>query len=152
MATSILVTYASNYGSTQEVAEDIAATLRAQGMAVDVHPIREVKSLTGYSAVVLGAPLYMFHLHKDAHRFVEKFQRDFVDGLPIAIFAGGPLEDTEEQWRDQRSDLDRELEKHPWFTPATVQLIGGKFEPDKLRLPYSLLPALKKMPAVDLRD
>lgn len=31
MSTSILVTYASSYGSTQEVAEDIAATLRAQG-------------------------------------------------------------------------------------------------------------------------
>ena len=152
MTTSILITYASSYGSTQEVAEDIAATLRAQDIAIDVCPIREVKTLTGYSAVVLGAPLYMFHLHKDAHRFLEKFQRDLTNGLPIAIFAGGPIEDTAEQWHDRRSDLDREVAKHPWLSPAAVQLIGGKFDPAKLRFPYSLLPALRKMPAIDLRD
>jgi menaquinone-dependent protoporphyrinogen oxidase len=152
MSTSILVTYASSYGSTQEVAEDIAATLRAQGVDVDLRPIREVRTLTGYSAVVLGAPLYMFHWHKDAHHFLEKFQRDLVNGLPVAIFAGGPIEDSVEQWQDRRKDLDQELAKHPWLTPVAVQLIGGKFDPAKLRFPYSLLPALRKMPACDLRD
>jgi menaquinone-dependent protoporphyrinogen oxidase len=152
MSTSILVTYASSYGSTQEVAEDIAATLRAQGAEVDLRPIREVRTLTGYSAVVLGAPLYMFHWHKDAHHFLAKFQRDLVNGLPVAIFAGGPIEDSVEQWQDRRRDLDQELAKHPWLTPVSVQLIGGKFDPAKLRFPYSLLPALRKMPACDLRD
>jgi menaquinone-dependent protoporphyrinogen oxidase len=152
MTKSILITYASSYGSTQEVAENIAATIRAQEIAVDLLPIREVRTLTSYSAVVLGAPLYMFRWHKDAHRFLEKFQRDLADGLPIAIFAGGPIEDTDEQWHDRRSDLDRELAKHPRLTPMSVQLIGGKFDPAKLRFPYSLLPAMRNMPAVDLRD
>src|SRR5512144_865691 len=91
MPTTILVTYASSYGSTHEVAEDIAATLRAQGVEVDLRPVREVRVLTGYSAVVLGAPLYMFHWHKEAHRFVARFQRDLTNGLPLAIFAGGPI-------------------------------------------------------------
>ncbi len=152
MSTSILVTYASSYGSTQEVAEDIAATLRAQGIEIDLRPIREVRTLSGHSAVVLGAPMYMFHLHKDAHRFLEKFQRDLTDGLPLAIFAGGPIEDTNEQWQDRRRDLDQELAKHPWLAPVSVQLIGGKFDPTKLRFPYSLLPAMKNVPAIDLRD
>jgi len=152
MSTSILVTYASSYGSTQEVAEDIAATLRAQGVEVDLRPIREVKKLAGYSGIVLGAPMYMFRWHKDAHQFLAKFQRDLVRGLPIAIFAGGPIEDTREQWQDRRHDLDQELAKFPWLTPVSVQLIGGKFDPAKLRFPYSLLPALRKMPAIDLRD
>jgi menaquinone-dependent protoporphyrinogen oxidase len=152
MSTSVLVTYASSYGSTQEVAEDIAATLCEQGIAVDLRPIREVKMLSGYSAVVLGAPMYMFRWHKDAHRFLTRFQHDLTNGLPIAIFAGGPIEDTDEQWHDRRNDLDQELAKFPWLTPVSVQLIGGKFDPAKLRLPYSLLPALRKMPASDLRD
>ena len=152
MSTSILVTYASSYGSTQEVAEDIAATLRAQGVEVDLRPIREVKKLAGYSGSVLGAPMYMFRWHKDAHHFLAKFQRDLTQGLPLAVFAGGPIENTSEQWQDRRHDLDQELAKFPWLTPVSVQLIGGKFDPAKLRFPYSLLPALRKMPAIDLRD
>ena len=152
MSTSILVTYASSSGSTQEVAEDIAATLRAQGVEVDLRPIREVKKLAGYSGIVLGAPFYMFHWHKHARDFLARFQRELTHGLPIAVFAGGPIEDTSAQWQDRRRDLDQELAKVPWLTPVSVQLIGGKFDPAKLRFPYSLLPALRKMPACDLRD
>ncbi len=152
MSTSILVTFASSYGSTQEVAEVVAATLREQGVEVDLRPIREVRTLDKYNAVVLGAPLYMFHWHKDARRFLSQYQSVLTGGLPIAIFAGGPIEDTSEQWHDRRRDLDQELAKFPWLKPVSVQLIGGKFDPAKLRLPYSLLPALRKMPACDLRD
>ena len=42
---SILVTYASSYGSTQEVAEFIASTLGTQGVKVDLRPIRFPYSL-----------------------------------------------------------------------------------------------------------
>ena len=153
MSTSILVTYASSSGSTQEVAEFVATILREQGVEVDLQPIREVRTLTGYRAVVLGAPLYMFHWHKDAHHFLARFQRDLTNGLPIAIFAGGPIGDSDEKaWQEIRNNLDQELAKHPWLTPASVQLIGGKFDPTKLRFPYSLVPAMRKMPASDLRD
>ena len=152
MSTSILVTYASSYGSTQEVAEFVAATLRTQGVEVDLRPIREVRALAGYRAVVLGAPFYMFHWHTDARRFLARFQRELTNGLPIAIFAGGPIEDSTEQWQDRRSDLDKELAKFPWLTPVSVQLIGGKFDPAKLRFPYNLIPAMRNMPASDLRD
>jgi menaquinone-dependent protoporphyrinogen oxidase len=152
MSMSILVTFASSYGSTQEVAEVVAATLCEQGAEVDLRPVREVRTLDKYNAVVLGAPMYMFRWHKDAHHFLTRFQRDLTHGLPIAVFAGGPIEDTSEQWRDRRRDLDQELAKFPWLKPVSVQLIGGKFDPATLRLPYSLLPALRKMPACDLRD
>ena len=69
METKVLVAYASSYGSTKEIAEVISETLRSQGLAVDLRPIRKVQTLEGYSAVVLGAPLYMFHWHKDARHF-----------------------------------------------------------------------------------
>jgi menaquinone-dependent protoporphyrinogen oxidase len=153
MSTSILVTYASSYGSTQEVAEFIAAALREQGAEVELRPSREVRTLTGYRAVVLGAPLYMFHWHKDARRFLTRYQNVLTGGLPLAIFAGGPIGESDEKaWQEIRDNLNRELAKFPWLTPVSVQLIGGKFDPAKLRLPYSLLPALRKMPASDLRD
>lgn len=43
--TRVLVAYASKYGSTQEVAETIAATLCENDLVVDLKPVREVKTL-----------------------------------------------------------------------------------------------------------
>jgi flavorubredoxin len=62
MSTSILVAYSTKHGSTQEVAEAIAAALREGGLGVDCRPLKEVQSIEGYAAVVLGAPLYMFYV------------------------------------------------------------------------------------------
>ena len=153
MSTLVLVGYASSYGSTQEVAEVVAATLREQGVEVDLQPIREVQSLASYSAVVLGAPLYMFHWHKAALRFLARYQSILSGGLPVAIFAGGPIgSGVEKEWQEVRRELDQELAKFPWLKPVSVQLIGGKFDPARLRFPYKLLPALRRMPASDLRD
>ncbi len=55
MSAAILVGYATRYGSTQEVAEAIAGTLHENGLAVDLKPMKEVKSLEGYEGVVIGA-------------------------------------------------------------------------------------------------
>ena len=82
METKVLVTYASSYGSTQEIAEVISETLRSQGLTVDLQPIGKVRILEGYSAVVLGAPLYMFHWHKDALRFLSQHRKILSDNLP----------------------------------------------------------------------
>ena len=59
MTASVLVAYATRYGSTQEVAEAVATMLRVRGLEVDIQPMREVRTLEGYRAVVLGTPLYM---------------------------------------------------------------------------------------------
>jgi menaquinone-dependent protoporphyrinogen oxidase len=153
MSDSILVAYATRAGSTQEVAEVVAETLREHGLAVEIQPMRKVRTLAGYSAVVLGAPLYMFHWHKDAPHFLARYQGILAGGLPIAVFAGGPIgSGDEKEWQEVRAQLDRELAKFPWFKPTSVQIVGGKFDPAKLRFPYSLIPALRQMPASDLRD
>ena len=44
MPASVLVAYATRYGSTQEVAEAVAATLRTRGLEVHLRPAREVRS------------------------------------------------------------------------------------------------------------
>ena len=153
METKVLVAYASSYGSTQEIAEVISETLRSQGLTVDREPIRNVRTLEGYSALVLGAPLYMFHWHKDALRFLSQHRKILADHLPVAIFAGGPFGKGEEnEWQEVRAKFDLDLAKFPWLTPISVHIVGGKFDPAKLRFPYNLIPVLKKMPASDLRD
>jgi menaquinone-dependent protoporphyrinogen oxidase len=68
MTAPVLVAYATRYGSTQEVAETVATMLRVRGLEVDIQPMQEVRTLEGYRAVVLGAPLYVGRWHKDAQR------------------------------------------------------------------------------------
>ncbi|MCC6567906.1 MAG: flavodoxin, partial [Anaerolineales bacterium] len=72
MSGLILVAYATRYGSTQEVAEAVTATLRESGLEVDIQPIRKVRSLTGYKVIVLGAAIYYGLWHKDAVNFLTK--------------------------------------------------------------------------------
>src|SRR5947209_28996 len=93
MSALVLVGYATRYGSTQEVAEAVAATLRACGLAVDLQPMRDVRTLAGYSAVVGGAPLIMFHWHKDARRFLARYRAALME-RPVAVFALGPVHRT----------------------------------------------------------
>jgi menaquinone-dependent protoporphyrinogen oxidase len=151
MSTSVLVGYATRYGSTQEVAEAIAATLRECGLAADIQPMREVRTLAGYSAVVLGAALYMFRWHKDARRFLSRHRQALTE-RPVAVFALGPVHDPydEKEWQDSCAQLDKELAKFPWLAPVALQMFGGKYDPEKLRFPINLLAG--KEPASDLRD
>jgi menaquinone-dependent protoporphyrinogen oxidase len=151
MPTSVLVAYATRYGSTQEVAEAIAEAMREGGLAVDIRPAREVRSLEGYGAVVLGAPLYMFRWHKDTLRFLSRY-RQALSGRPVAIFALGPTHDPydEKEWQDSRAQLDKELAKFPWLTPVALEVFGGKYDPAKLRFPISLFAG--QVPASDVRD
>lgn len=151
MSTSILVAYATRYGSTQEVAEVVATTLREKGLEVAIQPMRDILSLEGYHAVVLGAALYMNHWHKDALHFLSRYHEALTE-RPVAIFALGPIHTDEKEWQGAREQLDKELEKFPWLTPIALEIFGGKFDPAKLRFPYNLLPGLKNMPVSDVRD
>lgn len=148
----ILVAYASTYGSTKEVAEAVAAILGERGIETDLIQMRKVGTLDGYCGVVLGAPLYMFHWHKDALQFLAQ-QRKALQMLPVAVFALGPFGDpSAEDWQEVRKQITSELAKFPWLSPVAVEVFGGKFDPTKLRFPLNLLPALRDQPASDIRD
>jgi menaquinone-dependent protoporphyrinogen oxidase len=145
MTTSVLVAYATKYGSTQEVAEAVGATLREHGLRTEVRPACEVRTLDGYSAVVLGAALYMGHWHKDASSFLKRHRAELV-GLPVAIFSLGPLTIAEKERQGSRAQLDRELAKTSWLAPVSIEVFGGVINPAKLHFPFN------HMQAGDARD
>ena len=152
----ILVGYATRYGSTKEVAEAVAATLRERGLEVDSQPVRQVRGLDGYRAVVLGAPLYIGRWLKDMPSFLSHHRQALME-RPVAIFTLGPTRAGEGEGQGVRAQLDQELAKFPWLKPVASELFGGKYDPAKLRFPDSLLarlPAspLYQMPASDVRD
>ena len=151
MSNPVLVAYATRYGSTQEVADKIAATLRQSGLTVEVHPAKQVRTLDGYRAVVLGAPLYMSDWLKEARNFLSR-HRPILMTLPVALFALGPTEDKEKDWTETRKQFDKVLSQFPWLTPVAAELFGGRFDPSRLTFPYNLIPGLKRMSVSDIRD
>lgn len=147
----VLVAYATQYGSTHEVAEAIAQEMRDRGLEVVVEPARQVKNVDTYAAVVLGAPLYMFHWHKDALRFLFRYRVSLM-ARPVAIFALGPVHDPhdEKEWQDSNAQLEKELAQFPWLKPVALEMLGGKYDPAKLGFPLKMFAG--KVPASDIRD
>ncbi|KAF0106684.1 MAG: menaquinone-dependent protoporphyrinogen oxidase [Chloroflexi bacterium] len=64
------VIYITHSGTTQDVAKAVSEEVIKTGVEAGVLPAEHVKRLTGYSAVVLGAPMIM-----GWHRRVLKFLR-----------------------------------------------------------------------------
>jgi menaquinone-dependent protoporphyrinogen oxidase len=138
----IAIAYATKHGSTQEVAEMVAAYLAEAGVETHTLPAARLESLDPYIAVVLGSPLYMGRLHGDGRAFLRRFRAELAT-KPFAVFALGPVKDEAKQWEDARTQLDRAL---AGLEPAAVGLFGGVIVPETLHFPFSHLPA------GDLRD
>lgn len=85
MSGKILVTYASQAGSTAGVAEAIGKTLADSGMSVDVRPMKQVQDLTPYGAVVAGSAIHGGQWMPEAMQFVRTHQATLVQ-KPFAAF------------------------------------------------------------------
>jgi menaquinone-dependent protoporphyrinogen IX oxidase len=79
----ILVTYASNAGSTAKVAQAVANEL-AKSAEVEILPLEKVTSLDAYAGVVLGAPMIL-GWHRGALAFLKRNQAA-LSQKPLAIF------------------------------------------------------------------
>jgi menaquinone-dependent protoporphyrinogen oxidase len=141
----ILVAYATKHGSTHEVADAIAATLRERGLVADVRDASSVRAVDGYDGVVLGGALYMGRWHADARHFLRRHSGALAR-LPFAVFGMGPKTLASDDVAESRAQLERALEHAPDLEPAAVAIFGGVVDPTQLHFPLS------SMPASDARD
>jgi len=81
---NILVAYATNAGSTAEVAQAVGEELSKNDNQVDVRQIKDVTTVEGYDAVVVGAPMIM-GWHRSAVSFVKK-QKQGLSKVHVAYF------------------------------------------------------------------
>jgi len=89
---TVLVAYASKRGSTAEIAETVAATLRREGLGVCLQPAEDIKDLERFDAVVLGSAVYMKRWRGDARHFLKK-HRKALRQMPFWVFSSGPVGD-----------------------------------------------------------
>jgi menaquinone-dependent protoporphyrinogen oxidase len=89
---TVLVAYASKRGSTAEIAETVAATLRREGLGVCLERAEDVQTLEPYDAVVLGSAVYMKRWRGDARHFLKK-HRKALKHTPFWAFSSGPVGD-----------------------------------------------------------
>jgi menaquinone-dependent protoporphyrinogen oxidase len=142
---TVLVAYGTKHGSTREVAEAIASTLRELGNDVAVRPAREVDEVAPYDAVVIGGSLYMGRWHPDARRFVKRHHAELAS-RPVAVFAMGPRTTAKNDVAESRTQLGHALADVSDVEPVATAIFGGVVDPKRLRFP------LNRLPATDARD
>jgi menaquinone-dependent protoporphyrinogen oxidase len=142
----VLVAVASRHGSTIEIGEVIASTLRSSGMEVDMSRIEDVASLHGYDAFILGSGVYAGHWLRPAREFVDRHEAALAQ-RPVWLFSSGPVGDP----------------PTPLENPAEVvavakrvgslghRLFAGKIESDDLGIAEKALVKLVRAPAGDFR-
>lgn len=154
-ARTIMVAYATRYGSTEGVATAVGERLVEHGLDARVQPVSAVRSFDGCSAVVLATPFYRGAMLKDARRFLDVHRHELAF-LPVALLALGPVSATQDL-AGARRQIDAALARIPWFQPVAAEMFVGRYDPDRLTLGDRLtasLPAsgLRGVTAHDDRD
>jgi menaquinone-dependent protoporphyrinogen oxidase len=94
----VLVSAASKYGATSQIAEEIGRVLRealddrslGSDFVVDVRPPEEVGSFEDYDAVVLGSAVYAGHWLAPAKDLVARDAATLAT-RPVWLFSSGPI-------------------------------------------------------------
>jgi menaquinone-dependent protoporphyrinogen oxidase len=88
----VLISAASEHGSTTEIARLIGNTLIINHVAVDIVPPAAVDSIEDYDAVILGSAVYAGHWLAAARDFTVRF-RDPLAARRVWLFSSGPVGD-----------------------------------------------------------
>lgn len=85
---SVLVTYASAFGSTREIAERVGEVIGKWVSKVDVRSVDEVDTAAGYDALVVGSAVHDQAWLPPARDFVRRNAEDLSD-KPLWLFSVG---------------------------------------------------------------
>lgn len=166
----VLVAYASNAGSTADVAKAIGEEIERNGATVEVRPVAgiEATGLSNYDAYVIGAPMIL-GWHRDGAHFL-KTNRGILAQKPTAVFvtalsltktdlpatafpvyvdpklAKAPLNAKRLKLKERYARLSNYLgpivKSAPGVKFVSVGFFGGKLDFGRLKLPQMLFTML----------
>ena len=152
MGNKVLVAYASKYGATAEIAARIGLGLQQTGLEVDVLPVRSVRGLSLYKAIVLGSGVYIGQWRKEAVDLLKANERLLAE-RPVWLFSSGPTGkgnplDLTKGWKFP-GNLKATVER---VKPRDTALFGGKIDPNKLSFFERFIIRRVKAEVGDFRD
>jgi menaquinone-dependent protoporphyrinogen oxidase len=152
MDEKVLVTYASKYGATAEIAEKIGEVLRQAGLQTDILPVKNIRDLTQYNAVILGSAVYIGQWRKDAVKFL-KANIKILAERPVWLFSSGPAGDGDpvellQGWRFP-SSLQPVADR---IQPRDIAVFHGNVDMEKVNFIEKWMITNVKSPAGDFRD
>jgi len=153
MGKKALVTYASKYGATKEIAEKIAHLLRQSGLSVDVSPCRKAAGPASYDAVILGSAVYFGGWRKEAVEFLEAWEK-VPSPPPLWLFFSGPSGkgDPKAQAMNGQGIPERRRPLIERIKPRDIAFFHGKVDPAALNFIERWALKNVKAPAGDFRD
>ena len=86
----LLVSAASKHGATRDIADAIAATLRAAGHTVESVDPEDVHDVRQYEGCVLGSGVYAGHWLAPARDLVNRSSVELL-ARPVWLFSSGPV-------------------------------------------------------------
>jgi menaquinone-dependent protoporphyrinogen oxidase len=144
-----LVTAASRHEATWEIAEAIAAGLKARGIEADPRRLGEIEGLEGYDIVVLGSAIYLGRWMKQARKFAHDHARE-LEGKQVWLFSSGPVE-APGRHADHAEPTDA-LELEQLTGAFEHRLFPGKLDKERLALAERLVATAANAPDTDSRD
>ena len=153
MDRNILVTYASKYGATEEIAEKIGEVLRQAGLQADVLPVEGIRDLNPYKAVILGSAVYIGKWHKEAAEFLQTNEKILAD-RPVWLFSSGPTGEGDPVKLLEGVRLPAALQPvADRIQPRDIAVFHGYINPDKINfIEKWAIKNLVKKPFGDFRD
>lgn len=129
----ILIAYASQCGSTGEVAGAIGEVLCQNGATVETKWIKTVKDLNGYGAVIIGSAIQKSQWMPEATEFVTANQ-NILSKLPVAFFLTCLTLSiqTEKARRKAMNFLDPLYAAAPQAKPVSVGRFAGVLDYSKM--------------------
>lgn len=149
----VLVVYASQFGSTKEIAERVAGVLEGSGLTVHLVAAGERPSAEDYDAFVVGSAVHGGRWLQAATEFVT-LNRGVLAGRPVWLFSSGPIGDL--PVRSPQPDPKEVGEFGRWLGPRDHRIFAGSF--DRATADFSTLGIVERtvvrrfLPDGDWRD
>jgi menaquinone-dependent protoporphyrinogen IX oxidase len=129
----VLLTFSSGYGTTKEVAEEIANVFQNEyQLQVDLQPIDDMARLSDYDVIVVGSSVRADNPLANTSDFFALHNKELLKkkfALFMVCLTAGTAEGKIKVKRDYLSKI---LLKYPALSPIGVEAFGGRIDFAKL--------------------
>ncbi len=131
----VLVAYASQFGTTGEIAEAMAGRFCLAGMSADTKRVRDVQDLADYDAVIIGAAIHYDNWMAEARHFVTG-NEDTLSRIPVAyFFTCGTLADSSDKAIAKSDEYaDKIASVSDRVTPLSIGRFAGVLDYSRMNL------------------